>query len=169
MSYWSERAAALAARDVSRRPPLPVPQRRPAPPPVHASQPSPIKLGYYCDPETGQIGEPNLYHGERHVLLLGLNGAGKSTRELIELLMTSVGRSIVVLDIKGELAAQTAAGLFNALYLPKEVSPKCNIRRLLCILPQDRGFPAVRMSECMRGNRSARRLPWDRSIHCSAC
>ena len=60
-------------------------------------------------------------------------------------------------------------GLFNALYLPKEVSPKCNIRRLLCILPQDRGFPAVRMSESMRGNRSARRLPWDRSIHCSAC
>ena len=61
------------------------------------------------------------------------------------------------------------AGLFNALYLPKEVSPKCNIRRLLCILPQDKGFPAVRMSQSMRGNRSARRLPWDRSIRCSAC
>ena len=67
------------------------------------------------------------------------------------------------------LAGTGKPGLFNALYLPKEVSPKCNIRRLLCILPQDRGFPAVRMSESMRGNRSARRLPWDRSIHCSAC
>jgi type IV secretion system protein VirD4 len=38
-----------------------------------------------------------------------LNGAGKSTRLLIELLMTSIGRSIVVFDIKGELAYQTAA------------------------------------------------------------
>ena len=67
------------------------------------------------------------------------------------------------------LYGSRAPGLFNALYLPKEVSPKCNIRRLLCILPQDKGFPAVRMSQSMRGNRSARRLPWDRSIRCSAC
>ena len=70
--------------------------------------PSPIKFGYYCNHATGETGEPNLYHGERHILLFGLNGAGKSTRFLIELLMTSVGRSICVFDIKGELAAQTA-------------------------------------------------------------
>lgn len=115
MSYWSERAAVLAAREASRRPSGPAPQRRPAPPdqvrgrlPPTASQSSPIKLGYYCDPATGQTGEPNLYHGERHVLIHGLNGTGKSTRFLVELLMTSVGRSIVVFDIKGELAAQTA-------------------------------------------------------------
>jgi type IV secretion system protein VirD4 len=76
-------------------------------PPPHDG-PSPIKIGYYCDPDTGQTGAPNLYYGERHLLLFGLNGAGKSTRFLIELLMTSVGRSILVLDIKGELAAQTA-------------------------------------------------------------
>src|SRR5208282_4919041 len=33
----------------------------------------------------------------------------KSTRLLIELLMTMTGRSVVVFDIKGELAYQTAA------------------------------------------------------------
>ena len=123
MSYWSERAAVLAARDPgsspgqapSRRPPGPVLPRRPAPPdqvrgrlPVHAGEPSPIKLGHYCDYATGQTGAPNLYHGERHVLIHGLNGAGKSTRFLIELLATARNLSLLVFDLKGELAYQTA-------------------------------------------------------------
>ncbi|MBV9152698.1 MAG: type IV secretory system conjugative DNA transfer family protein [Alphaproteobacteria bacterium] len=86
MGFWSNRALAVRG----------------------SAQPSPIKLGLYCDHATGKTGDSNLYHGERHVLIHGLNGAGKSTRFLIELLMTSTGRSIVVFDIKGELAAQTA-------------------------------------------------------------
>jgi type IV secretion system protein VirD4 len=73
-----------------------------------ADGPSPIKLGYYHDREHGLIGEPNLYYGERGCLLFGLNGAGKSTRFLIELLMTAANISLVVLDLKGELAYQTA-------------------------------------------------------------
>ena len=107
MSYWSERVAVLAARETSRRPPGPVPLRRPAPSPA-VGPPSPIKLGYYCDHATGQTGDPNLYHGERHVLLFGLNGAGKSTRFSIELLATTCNRSLLVFDLKGELAYQTA-------------------------------------------------------------
>ena len=39
----------------------------------------------------------------------GLNGAGKSTRFLIELLMTASNRSLLVFDFKGELAYQTGA------------------------------------------------------------
>jgi type IV secretion system protein VirD4 len=72
-------------------------------------EPSPIKLGYYRDPESGESGEPNLFYGERHICLFGVNGAGKSTRFLVELLATVSGRSLLVFDMKGELAAQTAA------------------------------------------------------------
>src|SRR4051794_29194561 len=94
-----------AAQDVrsSRRPILP-------PPPDNSGggEPSPLKFGYYCPLNGDNPGAPNFFYGERHIVLFGLNGAGKSTRLLIELLMTSVGRSIFVFDIKGELAFQTA-------------------------------------------------------------
>jgi type IV secretion system protein VirD4 len=84
------------------------PTSGPAAKPARRGEPSPFRLGYHRDPDTGKVGEPCLSHTEKHILLFGLNGAGKSTRVLIEYLMTSVGRSIAVLDIKGELAAQTA-------------------------------------------------------------
>ena len=95
------------------------PSRSPAPSPIPraGARPqddppggaSPIKLGYYYDREKQAVGEPNLFYGERHVVLFGLNGAGKSTRFLIELLMTARNRSLFVFDIKGELAFQTMA------------------------------------------------------------
>lgn len=75
--------------------------------PGQAVKPSPIPFGFLVDSK-GEPTKPFSYAGERGILLYGLNGAGKSTRWLIELLMTSVGRSICVLDTKGELAAQTA-------------------------------------------------------------
>jgi type IV secretion system protein VirD4 len=68
--------------------------------------PAPIKLGYYYDRERKAARDPILFHGERHAMLFGLNGAGKSTRFLIELMMTMSGRSLFVFDIKGELAFQ---------------------------------------------------------------
>jgi type IV secretion system protein VirD4 len=71
-------------------------------------EPPPIKLGYYCDLNGEKIGGPNLSDTERHWLIHGLNGAGKSTRFLIELLATANNRSLLVFDIKGELAWQTA-------------------------------------------------------------
>src|SRR4051794_40175344 len=58
--------------------------------------PSPIKLGYFCGLDSDKPGEANLFFGERHIALFGLNGAGKSTRFLIELLMILTGRSIFV-------------------------------------------------------------------------
>jgi type IV secretion system protein VirD4 len=76
--------------------------------PASPVTPSPIPLPFYLNGETGEPENQLFYHGERGILVYGLNGAGKSTRLLIELLMTSVGRSILVFDIKGELAAMTA-------------------------------------------------------------
>src|SRR3954466_15976851 len=84
----------------------------PAPPPPPdnpgGGNSSPIKIGHYCPLNGDNPGGPKLFHGERHIALFGLNGAGKSTRFLIELLMTLLGRSIFVFDIKGELCYQTA-------------------------------------------------------------
>jgi type IV secretion system protein VirD4 len=107
------RDAAVAERRGQRPPPRPGPRPSPPPaPPAPADRgradPSAIKFGYYL---TGadQTGGPLFYHGERHAVLFGLNGAGKSTRILIELLMTVSHRSLFVFDIKGELAAMTAA------------------------------------------------------------
>lgn len=102
----SFRAGREAARAARRRSPPPGPP--PPDDPTGAGKPSPIRIGYYCPLESDEAGGPLLSHTERHVLLLGLNGAGKSTRFLIELLMTSVDRSLWVFDIKGELAYQTA-------------------------------------------------------------
>jgi type IV secretion system protein VirD4 len=92
-----------------------VAKRRGVPPPRprddnprDPSGPSPIRIGYHYDRTAKAVGEPNLFDGERHVVLFGLNGAGKSTRFLIELLMTASDRSLFVFDVKGELAYQTA-------------------------------------------------------------
>ena len=101
------RAGAGAPPSRNRAPLAYAAQRRRASAPT-AVTPSPIPLPFYLNEETGEPEKQLFYHGERGVLAFGLNGAGKATRSLIELLMTSVGRSILVLDIKGELAAQTA-------------------------------------------------------------
>jgi type IV secretion system protein VirD4 len=73
--------------------------------------PTPFKFGYHVtDEQAGAVDRnaPVLYPGERHILLFGVNGAGKSTRILIENLACQLrNRSLVVFDIKGELAAQT--------------------------------------------------------------
>src|SRR5258708_39737662 len=74
------------------------------------AEPSPFKFGYEYDIEKDEADNkaPLVYQGELHVLLFGLNGAGKPPRILIENLVTIQNRCIVVLDVKGELAAQTA-------------------------------------------------------------
>jgi type IV secretion system protein VirD4 len=107
-NFREGREAARTARERSRpRPPAP-PVAPPAQPPV-SGQPSPIRLGYHCPLNSDQVGAPLPTNTERHILLFGLNGAGKSTRFLIELLMTTSNRSLLVFDLKGELAYQTGA------------------------------------------------------------
>ena len=77
-------------------------------PPETQCAPSPIKIGYYYNRESNRPSARRSVGYERHVLMFGLNGAGKSTRFLIELLATACYRSLFVFDIKGELAYQTA-------------------------------------------------------------
>jgi type IV secretion system protein VirD4 len=110
MGFLTARAAARATFD-DMQPPSGKPP--PAAGPPKDQGPTPIKIGYYYNRETGEVGAPNNFEGERHCLVFGLNGAGKSTRFLIELLMTSAGRSLFVVDTKGELAFQTAAARPN--------------------------------------------------------
>ena len=75
--------------------------------PAPVSKPSDILLGRYSS--NGQLGDVLPYDGERHLLLFGPNGSGKGTRLLVPNLLHSTGRSIVVIDPKGELTAITAA------------------------------------------------------------
>lgn len=74
-----------------------------------ASIGSGFSLGFYHFEKTDTVDQRRelLYEGERAILLFGVNGSGKSTRLLLKNLATIKNRSIVVLDIKGELTAQT--------------------------------------------------------------
>jgi len=67
-----------------------------------------IVLGRHYDDATHRVGDKIVYSGERHVLLWGSNGSGKGTRFLVNNLLSSVGKSICVVDPKAELAAITA-------------------------------------------------------------
>jgi type IV secretion system protein VirD4 len=71
-------------------------------------RPSPIRLGYYFDRETGETGGPLPLDSSLHTLVVGANGAGKQTRLLTELYMTVSARSLFVFDVKGTAALQTA-------------------------------------------------------------
>jgi type IV secretion system protein VirD4 len=64
-----------------------------------------VENGAFTMKRTDAVG----YDGERHALLFGANGSGKSLRVLANLLLNSTSqRSFIVVDPKGELAAITA-------------------------------------------------------------
>jgi len=71
--------------------------------------PSPFTLGFYYRAKTDTADKKRelCYGGERHILLFGGSRVGKSTRLLSLNLARIKNRSIVVLDIKAELCAQT--------------------------------------------------------------
>jgi type IV secretion system protein VirD4 len=71
--------------------------------------PRPIRFGFFYDEDRDRM-DPNLpvdYWGERHALVFGVNGSGKSTRFLVPNLVRMQGESVVVVDVKGELLVQT--------------------------------------------------------------
>jgi hypothetical protein len=72
------------------------------------SKPTPIQFGYYLDRKTGRTGIPLLCDTALHLVLFGLNGAGKQTRFLNRLYMTARGRSLFIVETKGTAALQTA-------------------------------------------------------------
>jgi type IV secretion system protein VirD4 len=56
----------------------------------------------------GRAGDKINYGGPLHLVLFGPNGTGKSIRILVPNLLSIIGKSIVVIDPKGQLAAMTA-------------------------------------------------------------
>ena len=66
-------------------------------------------MSYYFNERNGQATQELRYRGDRHVLLFGPTGSGKTRRFLIpNLLLALEDQSVVVIDPKGELAAITA-------------------------------------------------------------
>jgi type IV secretion system protein VirD4 len=63
-------------------------------------------LGY--DYEDKKLGRALAYNGDGHMLTIGPTRSGKSRRLLIPNLFFETGRSMLVVDMKGELAAITA-------------------------------------------------------------
>ncbi len=59
-------------------------------------------------------GEPLRYIGDRHILTYGPSGSGKSRKLILPNLLLLTGWSALVIDIKGELAAQTLQHRQNA-------------------------------------------------------
>ncbi len=68
----------------------------------------PIYLGLYRDLESQKTGKELPYDGDRHLVLFGPNGSGKTKRILVPNLLRLEGRSLLVIDPKGELTAITA-------------------------------------------------------------
>jgi type IV secretion system protein VirD4 len=66
-------------------------------------------LGRHIDGETNMIGGRMVYSGDRHWLIFGPNGSGKSMRLLVPNLLQGEFRSFFVIDVKGQLAAISAA------------------------------------------------------------
>ena len=70
--------------------------------------PSALQFGCYYDRKKKIVDErlPLLYSTALHIVLFGLNGAGKQTRILTPIYMTSRGRSLFVVETKGTAALQ---------------------------------------------------------------
>lgn len=73
--------------------------------------PDAISLGRVLNLDSSEnpIGPKMRYGGALHSIVFGPNGSGKSTRFILPALLELEGRSIVVVDPKGELAAVSAA------------------------------------------------------------
>lgn len=77
-------------------------------PTLGGESPDAIRLGRYFDQSKNTVTHRMGYDDELNLLLFGPNGSGKGMRILVQNLLQSAGRSIFVLDPKGELAAITA-------------------------------------------------------------
>src|SRR5260370_2563 len=69
-----------------------------------------LHLGYYYDDATKHAGGRRIYQGDRHAIVFGPSGTGKTTRLLMANLLSDClsDRSVIVIDPKAELAAVTA-------------------------------------------------------------
>lgn len=84
-----------------------LPSTRPSTSIIGSADSDATLLGREALPD-GRGGDKVQYGGELHHVLFGPNGVGKGMRVLVPNLLSIVGKSIVVIDPKGQLAAMTA-------------------------------------------------------------
>ena len=75
---------------------------------IGSRDPGAIYLGRYWNAEKKRVEGKLRYGGERHVTILGPNGSGKGACLLIPNLLELEGKSLIVMDPKGQNAAVTA-------------------------------------------------------------
>lgn len=76
---------------------------------IGSTDPGAIYLGRYWDTRTERVEARLQYGGPRHTMVVGPSRVGKGARLLIPNLLHITGKSIVVLDPKGQNAAVTGA------------------------------------------------------------
>ena len=75
---------------------------------IGSTDPGAIYLGRYWNAEKQRVEGKLQYGGPRHVTVLGPNGSGKGARLLVPNLLQITGKSLVVMDPKGQNCAITA-------------------------------------------------------------
>jgi type IV secretion system protein VirD4 len=99
-----------------------------------------INLGRYYFPESDKIGDPLIYDDERHVVIFGPTGSGKTTRLLMVNLLSDclTDRSVIVIDPKGELAAVCAKYRHQIGHDVKILDPFGKLREVIGDSPEHR-------------------------------
>lgn len=75
---------------------------------IGSDEPGSIYLGRYWSAGEEKVEGKLQYGGPRHVVVLGPNAAGKGARLLVPNLLQMEGKSLIVMDPKGQNAAITA-------------------------------------------------------------
>lgn len=99
-----------------------------------------INLGRYYFREGGEIGKSLIYDDERHVVVFGPTGSGKTTRLLMVNLLSDglTDRSVIVIDPKGELAAVCAKYRHQIGHDVKIIDPFGKLREVVGNSPEHR-------------------------------
>lgn len=93
--------------------------------------------------QTGNGWEPTgkvNYSGPLHLVLFGPNGSGKSTRILVPNLLTMFGKSVVVIDPKGQLALMTAERRHRMGDDVRIIDPFGVVKEIAEARPRDYGY-----------------------------
>jgi type IV secretion system protein VirD4 len=99
-----------------------------------------IDLGRYYFQDSDEIGAPLIYDDERHMVVFGPTGSGKTTRLLMVNLLSDclTDRSVIVIDPKGELASVCAKHRHQIGHDVKVLDPFGKLREVIGNSPEHR-------------------------------
>ena len=108
-----------------------------------------INLGRYYFHESDKIGNELIYDDERHVVVFGPTGSGKTTRLLMVNLLSDclTDRSVIVVDPKGELAAVCAKERHRIGHDVKILDPFGKLREVIGDLLEHRDLVKYNLIE----------------------